>query len=424
MKTKFSQISFSTIVIGAVLSSCIAFSACNNNKKVETGAVATGEYHNLFTEVCEIPAEDVQARIDSLWATYFTLGEKTGYDCIYENSLLYQSPSDSLLFVFAVDSQDVRTEGMSYGMIISLMLNHRDVFDKLWAWSKKYMAFDTPEMDGYFCWHCHPDGEKFPEHNASDGEIYFATALFMAAKRWNEPTYEEEAQVLLHKYLDKDPATGIYPLFDLETKLPCFVPNEDVHWFTDPSYALPAFLEIWAHRSNSNQEFWAEAVQANRDFLFNASHPETGLFPDYSLMDGTPYNWPSSGYDNSRFMYDAIRCSMNIGMDSYLYGKDIERQRIMMRRYLKFFKEYEYQYGHFDHDGENPADGICEGAYGANAVGAFTLLGSDNPEDKALLEETVRAFWNQPIPTGLWRYYNGLVYTLCMLHCAGQFKVY
>lgn len=67
---------------------------------------------------------------------------------------------------------------MSYGMMISVQLNHRDVFDKLWRWSKKYMAYPKgSEWDGYFCWQCKPDGTKIGTSNASDGEIYYVAAL-------------------------------------------------------------------------------------------------------------------------------------------------------------------------------------------------------------------------------------------------------
>lgn len=386
------------------------------------GAVATGVYHNLFTEVCGIPEEEVLARTDSLWEYFFTPGDFSDY---INGTSVYYNDGDSLAFVYDTGSGDVRTEGMSYGMMISVQLNHREEFDKLWRWSKKHMAFEDPDMDGYFCWHCTADGEKLPGHNASDGEIYYATALFMAANRWNEPSYAEEARQLLRKFCDKDPATGIYPLYDKETKRPCFVPNEEVHWFSDPSYALPAFLEIWKERADTNQIYWGEVAQANRDLLVDASHPVTGLYPDYCLMDGTPYLWQKAGYPTDWFFYDAVRCAMNIGMDSHWYGKDTERQREIIRRLLKFFKESNYTNAHFSLDGTQTDDEeITESTFGANAVGCFALLDSEDPNDRELVKEAVMKFWEQPFPSGQWRYYNGLVYMLAYLHASGQFKAY
>ena len=122
-------------------------------------------------------------------------------------------------------SNDVRTEGMSYGMMISLQLDKREVFDKLWRWAKTYMAYpaDSP-WDGYFCWQCALDGTQIGQSNASNGEIYFVTALFLAAEKWGEPQYAADANEILHKVTSKDGKTsGIYNLFDDSTENPIAV---------------------------------------------------------------------------------------------------------------------------------------------------------------------------------------------------------
>jgi oligosaccharide reducing-end xylanase len=36
----------------------------------------------------------------------------------------------------------------------------------------------------------------------------------------------------------------------------------------------------------------------------------------------------------------------------------------------------------------------------------------------------VRELWNTPIPSGVYRYYDGLLYMLGMLNLSGNFKVY
>jgi hypothetical protein len=36
----------------------------------------------------------------------------------------------------------------------------------------------------------------------------------------------------------------------------------------------------------------------------------------------------------------------------------------------------------------------------------------------------VDALWNMITPTGEYRYYNGLLYMMGLLHCSGQFKIY
>ena len=58
---------------------------------------------------------------------------------------------------------------------------------------------------GYFAWHCHTSGAIIDPHPASDGETYFATALYFAARRWGARSgpakidYRAEADLILHQ---------------------------------------------------------------------------------------------------------------------------------------------------------------------------------------------------------------------------------
>ena len=38
--------------------------------------------------------------------------------------------------------------------------------------------------------------------------------------------------------------------------------------------------------------------------------------------------------------------------------------------------------------------------------------------------EFVAALWAAPVPAGPWRYYDGMLYLLGLLHCSGEFKMY
>ena len=157
--------------------------------------------------------------------------------------------------------------------------------------------------------------------------------------------------------------------------------------------------------------------------LYASADSVTGLFPDYCLFDGTPYERPEFFYNTTRYQYDAIRCAMNVGMDYYLTGKDKERQRAMMRRLLRFFKNDGFRHGQFNLDGSGATDTYTEGMAGANAVGAFALADSESEEDRALAREYVQRLWDVRPPTGKWRYYVGMVYFLSNLHVAGEFEI-
>lgn len=383
----------------------------------------SGQCENYFNTLLGISDEETSERIRNVWDHFFTPGDISRYENPDQKSVYYLDGDKG--FILDTGSNDVRTEGMSYGMMISVQLDKPEVFDRLWKWSKANMAYGQDSAwDGYFCWQCLPDGTKIGGSNASDGELYYVTSLFLAGKRWNKPEYTAEANDILHKIMSKNGATtGVYNLFDNDTRLITFVPDSLGYGFSDPSYQLPAFLDFWSTTADSNQDFWEEAASAARDHLINSANPIMGLHPDYSTYDACPYRWPMAGYDTSMYMYDAIRCAMNIGMDSYLTGKDVERQKDVITRLIRFFKDDNYTHGHFNTDGSNPSGTYSCGMAGSNAVGAIALAKSTSPEERELAAEVIKRLWETTPPQGKFRYYEGMVYFLSMLHVSGNFSL-
>jgi oligosaccharide reducing-end xylanase len=53
-------------------------------------------------------------------------------------------------------------------------------------------------------------------------------------------------------------------------------------------------------------------------------------------------------------------------------------------------------------------------------MNAVASLAATNPRAKQFVE----ALWNTPVPTGQWRYYDGMLYLLAWLHCSGEFQVW
>lgn len=150
-------------------------------------------------------------------------------------------------YVSDIKNNDVRTEGMSYGMMAAVQFGKKDIFDRLWRWSKKYMQHQEGPYKGYFAWSCKTDGTRNAQGAASDGELYFVTSLIFASNRWGNDTginYLKEAQHILDSSMQKAGMDRTAPLINLEHQLITFTPD---HWggkFTDPSYHLPAFTRF------------------------------------------------------------------------------------------------------------------------------------------------------------------------------------
>src|SRR5258708_21179850 len=122
---------------------------------------------------------------------------------------------------------------------------------------------------------------------------------------------------MLHKEDTKnDLATN---LFNAKSKEVVFVPKiGSASSFSDPSYHLPAFYEVWARRATQDQDFWQAAAQTSREYFKKAANPQTGLMPDYANFDGTPY-----GTDEHKdFRFDAWRTLSNVAVDYAWFGAD------------------------------------------------------------------------------------------------------
>ena len=68
--------------------------------------------------------------------------------------------------------------------------------------------------------------------------------------------------------------------------------------FTDPSYHLPHFYELFAlWADEKDRTFWKKAAEASRDYLHLACHEKTGLCAEYADYDGKLMRGVYSGLD-------------------------------------------------------------------------------------------------------------------------------
>jgi oligosaccharide reducing-end xylanase len=379
------------------------------------GAYFTGVYPDLFADILGTPHAAVRARIDSIFRQLFYGDDQT--------ERVYYPVGPDMAYIKDIGNNDVRTEGMSYGMMIAVQLDSKEEFDRLWKWAKTFMQFSDGPHKGYFAWHCRVDGTILDSTAASDGEEWFVMSLFFASARWGDGkgiyAYRPEAQKILHTMLHKESEPGhgsVTNMFNTKEKLVAFVPKVPGNQFTDPSYQVPHFYELWARWADRDNQFWCDAASASRQLLQRAAHPTTGLFPDYSTFDGEPANPWRGGHEDFRF--DAWRVSMNVAVDWLWFEKDTW-QVTQSNRLLDFFHSQgvDRHGNQYTLDGEKLGTDHSAGLVAMNAVAA---LASTNDKRKDFVAE----LWDTPVPSGLYRYYDGMLYMLAMLQVSGNFRIY
>ena len=146
-----------------------------------SGAFATGHYRNLFAENGHSQRE-IQEKVDSAFQRLFH-SDPTNQTFFYYAGSNSNGP---LAYITDIKHNDVRTEGLSYGMMIAVQLDKKAEFDALWNWSKTYLYHDSPAHPsyGFFSWQAKTNGVTMSEFVAPDGESYYVMALYFAANRW------------------------------------------------------------------------------------------------------------------------------------------------------------------------------------------------------------------------------------------------
>lgn len=386
------------------------------------GAFATRRYRNLFAEL-GYKQKDIDKKLKSVFESVF-----------YGPDKVYFEVEDSMAYISDIKNHDVRTEGMSYGLMIAVQFDRKDIFDRLWRWSKKYMQHQEGLLKGYFAWSCQTDGTRNAQGPASDGELYYVTSLIFASNRWGNSTginYLAEAQNILNCSMQKIGMERVAPLINLEHQLITFTPDPFGGRFTDPSYHIPAFYEVWARwAEDGRSEFWRVCARKSREYLHKSIHPVTGLNPDYNNYDGTLLG--SKRVIGDAFRFDSWRVPMNIALDYSWACADRKWQQEYGNKIQNFF----YSQGidsfvdQYNVDGTTVTELLGAGGYkklrhSLGLVATTAAVSLVCTHDKS--REFVDRLWNAkhvPYDDGYFdAYYDGLLRLFAFMHLSGNYRI-
>lgn len=392
-------------------------------------------------------------KLEEIWQTMF-YGP--------EDERIYHPVGEDMGYIEDTGNHDARTEGMSYGMMACVQLDHKEEFDRIWKWTVTYMYMEEGENAGYFAWSCQPDGTKNSMGPAPDGEEYFAMALFFASHRWGDGegvfAYSSWAKKILQACIYHG-APANKAMWNRDNHLILFVPGCP---FTDPSYHLPHFYELFALWDEENREFWQKAAEASREYLQKACDPVTGLCAEYAEFDGTPHLRTQAEieggnpYRHDWFYSDAYRTAGNVSLDARWFGADSWKES-ELAAYQKFFLEHEDAFGKCaGQNGDRPETSetaafregkACEGepvfgiyekdgrvieGHALHPVGLLATIAECSLVTIHSGDETTASngrfwlekFWNTPLRKGDRRYYDNFLYLFAFLALSGKYRIY
>ena len=386
-------------------------------------AFETKQYRNLFSLIGK-EDQEINNRLNEIFETFFYGSEE---------ERIYHPAGEDMGYLEDTGNHDARTEGMSYGMMICVQMNKKEEFDRIWKWACTYMWMEEGESEGYFAWSCGLDGTRNANGAAPDGEEFFAMALFFASHRWGDGEgiycYSGQARKILRACIHKgENGRPGYPMWNHENRQILFVPGSD---FTDPSYHLPHFYELFAlWADEEDRPFFKEAAKVSREYLAKACHEKTGMSAEYAEFDGQPMSrplpWTTDRHD--WFFSDAYRTVANIGLDYEWFGID-EGQYEAPEKLLRFLdaRWEEHPFEIYEVDGTSLHKPALHpvGLQVTTTQGILAVLGRTKDEESVrIAKKWLEEFFRMPLREGNRRYYDNCLYFFAFLALSGNYRIW
>lgn len=428
------------VLLGAAFAS--ALSGCGSSTIDSLGNSDTGgdvpsalrqvsppaSYHNIFVELLGKSKKDIASKRNAAFQQLFH-GDND------QTIFLVDQDGSGKSAIQDVLHDDVRAEGQALGMLISVELNddednpktnHKEEFDQLWLFTKygpnKKQYVDSGWGKGYFKSHC---GEETLESCYDTYAMQlFVLTLMLAHARWGstpDMPYESDALQLLDALKNKEAENGgVKDGFGSAFSPDTFLVREDglladAGFTTRSSLQMPAAYWYWGKATG--MPFWSSVENASRELLWNSAHPMTGLWPMRSYFDGATVD------GSSGFTQQAYRTQLNLALDA-LWGTATQKQTELAAHLARFFglpiTEGKTYGGTFETDGTVVDSSPAQALVSVNGTLALSAQTAPMTYRTALAQ----AVWDQPIPTGDNRYYEGLMYLTSLLLLSGQMKVY
>jgi oligosaccharide reducing-end xylanase len=366
-----------------------------------------GELPNLLEERQAVPLTQVKAQLNAAFLQLF-FGDP-------ETEAVFRDLGNGTGYIEDINNSDVRTDSMGYGLLVTVALDQREIFDQLWSWTKEHMMFQSGASRGLLRWRCDTDGANCADAAATDSSSVIATALFIASRRWTTGTahdYRADGLSLLEAMTESEERSsaaseGVVNCFDFSASLPRLSsksPDEEVPL----DYLMPAFYAVWAEFDVERAESWERMAARSREILGQAANPDTGLLPEWVTYEGAPV--PLRG----DYRLTTSRVFLNEALDHLWY----EATPAILEgnaRLLDFFLEE----GIGTYAAEYTSEGRPLVAY--NTVGHRSLVAlAAGMTSEAKYNVFLEDLMEQPIPTGTFRYYEGMLYMLSLLTLSGQ----
>ncbi|WP_373532756.1 glycosyl hydrolase family 8 [Vampirovibrio sp.] len=236
------------------------------------------------------------------------------------------------------------SEGQAYAMLRAFWLRDKTTFDKTYQWAKDNLQI--PRGDHLFSWKWGQKADQtwgaLDTTSATDADQDIALALLLAHKEWNDPAYEQDAQLILDEIWDR--LTINAPLG--RVLLPGDWPKKGRTYQINPSYFAPYAYRVFAEVDDDHD--WTLLIDSSYEIMTRSvAQTDTGLIPDWveiSMDNDNIRLYQDPADERSDFGYEAIRAYWRVGLDALMNPLEkratlLLKQKNMLPRYWKIRKD-------------------------------------------------------------------------------------
>jgi|GEM_PF-1727063 len=296
--------------------------------------------------------------------------------------------------IITTDGNNTVSEGMGYGLLLSVYFNEQTLFDELFDYVK-----NCYNSNGLMNWKTN-NGIVVEQGADAEADQNIALALIFADKMWGSDgrvDYELEAKTLLGKIqMHECESNGQLRVTDSASER------------RNPSHLVPGWYEIFSAYSGSS--YWHAVKFQAYNLLKYAANPTTGLVPDWcNSFGGLDTSNSSQG---SNFGYEATRSVLKTAISYSWYGHT--DAKYISSRQVNFFKNI---------GAANIVDGYRltgtpVGNYHNAAFVACAAAGTMTGNDKQLAKE----FYDECLATEGSDYYGSTLRLISLMYMTGNLQ--
>ena len=290
------------------------------------------------------------------------------------------------------DGSSTVSEGIAYGMLLSVYADDKKLFDGLWQYYK-----DKMDGNGVMHWKIGGCDGVTGQNGATDAELDVAMSLVIASEQWGS-SYANDAKSMIRKIKQFEMSGSGQTL------------NGDAWGNTNscrnPSYFAPAYYAEFAKVDSDNASFWSgSAITASDKILKANRNSSSGLVSNWCDDSGTENTCGNTGSGANGYGADACRNPWRMAVDYLWHGSNCcSAASDINAKLINFVNGYENQMKGpiSNRNCSNPGGGsYVNGSYTTFALPPMTSSSAQNSLNKCYSAvaglQDVDAYFNSTI---------------------------